>query len=452
MYTLVNGLQGGLHMPQPRFRHRKQIEKEKSPSKSCCEILAEKVRTFCLELRAGVLVILVVLGLPGFYLTLNFLLNPGLATLRAQFKPATCIVASSTFKMGQVNCTWSSCRQGCTRQELYTCWQVLVVPRWGELNLTGDSMVNESSVENTNFESTNPKIELALSSANISSYDDGDESFAPETNGKAMDHDSGKREFHTLKTHQDGHKEESNQTINEDGLARLKINAAGCDYTPCDAWCQKYGKLGMMFPCYVGNDGRLAVPEFDAEHTAVQVTVGVLPLVLGIVSFCLMYWLYCRKGHTDKTLSLSPERSAKKSKMDQIRAKLIMVSKLKKKEPGQKKLGNMWTFALNSRNMAKIRPAEGNGTAFDKAGVWGNAKNNPNITGKLDPLEHWRSIAVMASLHPTVSPGRRFKEVEIDFNAGKGNTGTSHSQHEPSDRLSWSDEYLIQDIDDDEDC
>ncbi|XP_064113002.1 protein tipE-like [Macrobrachium nipponense] len=468
MYSIVNGLQGGLHMPQPRFRYRRQKDKEKPPSRPCCQVFAEKLRTFFLRLRAAILILLSTLGVPAFYLTFHFLLSPGLATLGAHLQPATCIVVSSSVKRGQMNCTWSSCRQGCTKLEIYTCWQVLVLPHQGELNHTDDLMINDTSTSYWNFDSVTPETGAAISASEFGfRLDRNRTALALETDPKDSSFVSQKI-IPINKTHHDSYKENPKpnagevvftsflpSSFNETDLAKLKINVAGCDYTPCDDWWQKYSRIGTAFSCYVGDDGQLAVPEFDVERTAMQVSVGVLPLILAILSSCLIYRLYCRKGHSDNTLSLSQRRSAKKAKMDEIRAKLIMERNRKDKEPGKPKIENIWTFALKSKQMAKVRPADGTDQTLEIASVWGDAENNnyPNCSSKVNALDQWRKMAGMALQHPAASSARLFNEVEINFIDRRGfNQGASHHQSEASLRLSWSDEYLVQVIEDEEEC
>lgn len=52
--------------------------------------------------------------------------DPAISTLRADFTPAgLCTTVRSEQRSGMFNCTWSSCREGCT-SDLYRCWHIFV--------------------------------------------------------------------------------------------------------------------------------------------------------------------------------------------------------------------------------------------------------------------------------------------------------------------------------------
>ncbi|XP_063844459.1 uncharacterized protein LOC135091054 [Scylla paramamosain] len=122
MYGVLGALEGKQTL---RFR---QVEKKKRPSRArrCCRKFSVWCRNWCNKTNKTLLVLGATLGLPAFYMTLWLLLSPGLSTLAAHFHPASCTVASSVVLEGINNCSWSSCRQGCTLSELYLCWQVFV--------------------------------------------------------------------------------------------------------------------------------------------------------------------------------------------------------------------------------------------------------------------------------------------------------------------------------------
>ncbi|CAB4055993.1 unnamed protein product [Lepeophtheirus salmonis] len=56
-----------------------------------------------------------------------FIVDPALATILADFttQNVSCVVTELAFRQGQGNCSWSSCREGCTR-DVYTCFQIHV--------------------------------------------------------------------------------------------------------------------------------------------------------------------------------------------------------------------------------------------------------------------------------------------------------------------------------------
>ncbi|KAF2356340.1 Na+ channel auxiliary subunit TipE [Trinorchestia longiramus] len=63
----------------------------------------------------------------AFLFLVPFVIDPAFSTLFAEFvdEPTTCTTESSEFKLGMSNCSWSSCREGCTR-EIFQCTQIYV--------------------------------------------------------------------------------------------------------------------------------------------------------------------------------------------------------------------------------------------------------------------------------------------------------------------------------------
>lgn len=61
----------------------------------------------------------------AFLFLVPFVLDPAISTLMHEFVdvPVTCRVSRVDVKHGKSNCTWSSCREGCT-SDMYQCYQV----------------------------------------------------------------------------------------------------------------------------------------------------------------------------------------------------------------------------------------------------------------------------------------------------------------------------------------
>ena len=56
-----------------------------------------------------------------------FIVDPALATIMSDFSsaPVDCEVVRSGYVLGASNCSWSSCREGCTR-DIFDCHQVII--------------------------------------------------------------------------------------------------------------------------------------------------------------------------------------------------------------------------------------------------------------------------------------------------------------------------------------
>lgn len=72
-------------------------------------------------------VLLATFSLFSFLFLVPFVIEPAFTTIFMQFDetPARCFTEESIVKAGTKNCTWTSCREGCTR-DIYTCTQIYV--------------------------------------------------------------------------------------------------------------------------------------------------------------------------------------------------------------------------------------------------------------------------------------------------------------------------------------
>lgn len=63
----------------------------------------------------------------GFVFLVPFVIDPGFSTIFAEFnpEPITCVTVEVIHKFGMSNCSWSSCREGCTR-DVFRCTQIYV--------------------------------------------------------------------------------------------------------------------------------------------------------------------------------------------------------------------------------------------------------------------------------------------------------------------------------------
>merc|ERR1711936_1223585 len=105
--------------------------------------LWERLTTWLLEVEMGVVWCVASLAIISFIFASIWYIDPALLTMVLQFQAAQCTTIKSAYLIGISNCTWSSCRHGCTA-EVYKCWQVQVnftlvpkshpiPPPWGSL-------------------------------------------------------------------------------------------------------------------------------------------------------------------------------------------------------------------------------------------------------------------------------------------------------------------------------
>jgi len=217
---------------------RKDGGKEKR-TKGCKQFLEDqwsKLTTWLLEVEMGVVWGVASLSIISFIFASIWYIDPALLTMVMQFQAADCTTVQSAYLIGISNCSWSSCRHGCTA-EVYKCWQVQVnftlvplshpiPPPWGSLT-----------------------------------------------------------SFTLSKTPQDSQ------------LARLYPNVRGCGYPPqlqCQDFFSQFGDLGAKYPCWVSHlDPNIAITELDLRRLKKEVMYSLVPLAIFIL-FTL--YAFCRLG------------------------------------------------------------------------------------------------------------------------------------------------------------
>lgn len=68
-----------------------------------------------------------ILSVFAFLFLIPFVVDPAISTIVADYDPVpvTCVVTDHVYAEGMRNCTWSSCREGCTTAAI-RCHQLLV--------------------------------------------------------------------------------------------------------------------------------------------------------------------------------------------------------------------------------------------------------------------------------------------------------------------------------------
>ncbi|KAL0275430.1 UNVERIFIED_CONTAM: hypothetical protein PYX00_003278 [Menopon gallinae] len=99
-------------------------------------------QTFLQKLLFYITAFFILLGtisLFAFLFLVPFVIDPAFTTIFMQFQeePVECVTVSAETYRGASNCTWSSCKEGCTK-ELYECTQIIVNYRRAE-NFTVDA-------------------------------------------------------------------------------------------------------------------------------------------------------------------------------------------------------------------------------------------------------------------------------------------------------------------------
>ncbi|KAK7605481.1 hypothetical protein V9T40_007339 [Parthenolecanium corni] len=209
----------------------------------------------------------------GFLFLVPFIIEPAYTTIKMDFdeEPAHCITASTHSKRGLSNCSWTSCREGCTR-EIYECTQILV-------NYMHPNIPDSIVLHNTNVE------ELVGDGGAAGDYTD--------VNGKtarsAVDYDEDLMMFEeNQRSLSYAAADDSNKKYKWFYEARLFPNVKGCGYPPylnCTVFNNTYVRRGTNFSCYYSRaDPSLVVSELDMRQVHLNL---ICALAVPIVSFVL---------------------------------------------------------------------------------------------------------------------------------------------------------------------
>lgn len=237
----------------------------------------------------------------GFLFLVPFVIEPAYTTIKMDFdeEPAECITASTENRRGLSNCTWTSCREGCTR-EIYECTQILVNykhPNIPNSIVLDNTNVEENENDENSYHTDNEKIEGSMKK----SSDKVDSGY---TNGKDVNNDYKiDHEQRALVEYDEDNEDfifdgshNYYATISHEELkkfkwfygARLFPNVKGCGYPPylnCTIFNNTYVRVGANFSCYYSRaDPSLVVSELDMKRVHLNLFCA---LVIPIVSFVL---------------------------------------------------------------------------------------------------------------------------------------------------------------------
>ncbi|XP_039288651.1 protein tipE [Nilaparvata lugens] len=191
-------------------------------------------------------VLLGTFSLFGFLFLVPFVIEPAFTTILMEFDetPATCMTVSTVSMRGVSNCSWTSCREGCTK-EVYECTQIRVNYR-----LLKDE--DEDQVTSTKESTVGARRERAIrESYDYHLYEDdvlprGLADFDPVTTSSTPN-DNSSYWFFTD--------------------AKLYPNVKGCGYPPmlnCSIFFKKYITEGTNFSCHYSRvDPGLVISDLD---------------------------------------------------------------------------------------------------------------------------------------------------------------------------------------------
>ncbi|KAJ8678647.1 hypothetical protein QAD02_014434 [Eretmocerus hayati] len=185
---------------------------------------------------SSILALVAISGTCALLFLVPLYVDPALSTLEADFapQPVACTTQRRDELWGLLNCSWSSCREGCT-SELYHCTHIYVTYSPGSVVLNETDLYEETSVS----ESEEPLVD-----------------------------------------------------------AVLLVNVKGCGYPPqvdCENFTRLWGAEGTRFPCYYSRVNRSVVlAEYDRQaELDIVWNYLALPLALTVSTTSLLCVWHC---------------------------------------------------------------------------------------------------------------------------------------------------------------
>ncbi|XP_014209301.1 protein tipE [Copidosoma floridanum] len=233
----------------------------------------------------------------AFLFLVPFVIDPAFTTIFMDFdeRPAECLTIDVESRRGTSNCSWTSCREGCTR-ELFECTQI---------------RVNYKLPVNVSRE----EIEEAVGGRKGVSKDEA------VAGGKMPRLERSLREYDYIEDLED---EDDFSEDDEDGLpkpfptglmgndsewyftgAKLFPNVKGCGYPPmlnCTKFVRNYGSVGQNFSCYYSKvDPGIVISDLDMRQVYLNLVYALaIPIPSFIISVIYLTIAYFKIYNEDE--------------------------------------------------------------------------------------------------------------------------------------------------------
>ncbi|XP_017127086.1 protein tipE [Drosophila elegans] len=277
----------------------------------------------------------------AFLFLVPFVIEPAFTTIFMQFEevPALCETYDTEIYYGAKNCSWASCREGCTK-DIYTCTQIRVNYRLNLYNYTDEFNFTEYHINLKESERIVPPVkrtdryERALrSDYEYDNLGTGGTGLDIDLGGGRLEQlnfgDADGSNGYLIEDSEDTHGLSASGTLIPDerrpfdeiselneGLmgnrsmyyyvgARLFPNVKGCGYPPmlnCTIWLKRYTKIGMKFPCYYSKvDPSLVISDLDYWQNTLNLVYSMaIPIPSFIISVIYLTYAYFKIYNEDE--------------------------------------------------------------------------------------------------------------------------------------------------------
>ncbi|XP_012525654.1 protein tipE isoform X1 [Monomorium pharaonis] len=235
-------------------------------------------------------ILLSTFSLFAFLFLVPFVIDPAFTTIFMQFdtRPAECVTIDVESKRGTSNCSWTSCREGCTK-ELYDCTQIRVNYKLSDNTSEGPDGEGGvvGSVEDDEGSKRMPRYERSL----------GEYIEDPDNNFAADDENGLPKAFPT-------------GLMGNDSMwyftgAKLFPNVKGCGYPPmlnCSIFYRQYANIGQNFSCYYSKvDPGIVISDLDMWQVYMNLVYAMaIPIPSFIISVIYLTIAYFKIYNEDE--------------------------------------------------------------------------------------------------------------------------------------------------------
>jgi hypothetical protein len=250
-------------------------------------------------------VLLGTFSLFAFLFLVPFVIEPAFKTISLQFdeNPAFCVTADTAEYKGAKNCTWTSCREGCTR-EFFECVQISVnykIFKNESIQLDDSSSYLSATISSFVQAAYNPSTNRRFGRGIIDyNYADADAEAGEHSN---LDTALSADDYNEM-----GEKMEGLMGNNSEWFfigAKLHPNVKGCGYPPylnCSVWNKKYKEVGTNFTCFYSRvDPEMVISDLDmAQNTLYLVLAMAVPIPSFIISVIYLTFAYFKIYNEDE--------------------------------------------------------------------------------------------------------------------------------------------------------
>lgn len=227
-------------------------------------------------------VLLGTFSLFSFLFLVPFVIDPAFTTIFMEFDEtaAFCVTVNNERRQGASNCSWTSCREGCTK-EIYDCTQIRVNYR----RLPTDENVTLTTLSTPTTASSGRRERALRGVYDYTQLSEGpDEDYLSEVEPTGL-MDNNSEWYYTG--------------------AKLFPNVKGCGYPPmlnCSVWMKRHVDIGSNFSCYYSRvDPGLVISHLDMWQVYMNLVYAMaIPIPSFILSVIYLTFAYFKIYNDDE--------------------------------------------------------------------------------------------------------------------------------------------------------